>query len=151
MDVLTTVDGEIALGRVNVNTASKQVLEALPGISSEIAQKMISKRTQGGNEVSNIGWVIDVVDTRDLQQFFSMVTVRSDQFRIHAVGRLGTPYDQTVTGEEESVGRPRPFYRLVAIFDRIAQPKPRITYWKDLSHLGMAYVPDEGPGQLSNQ
>jgi hypothetical protein len=34
---------------------------------------------------------------------------------------------------------------MVAIFDKIAAPRARVIYWKDLSRLGMGYDPEDGP------
>ena len=73
------------------------------------------------------------------------ITCRSYQFRIHAVGRVGTPYNEgaeTPAGEPE---RPGAFRRMTAVFDKLAAPNPRLVYWKDQSKLGMPYDPQDGP------
>ena len=142
---LSVADGETVPGLVNVNTAPKQVLMTLPGITEEVAVKIIGQRTSTQADLSNVGWLADVVEPRVLQRFASLVTVRSYQFRINAVGRVGTPYggDPAVTGSE----RPGAFKRMVAVFDKLAEPAPRIVYWKDMTKFGMPYDPSEGPDQ----
>jgi len=102
-------------------------------------------RTQSGADLSNIGWLAEVLQPRDLQQFALFITTRSHQFRIHAVGRIGTPYSNLGTTEEEAGARPRPFKRMIAIFDKLAKPRPRLVYWKDATRLGMPYDPADGP------
>jgi len=90
-DKLTVTDNATVPGLVNINTAPKQVLLALPGITEEIAVKIIEYRTTPGNDLSNMGWLLSVVEPTVLQRFAPFITCRSYQFRIHAVGRVGTP------------------------------------------------------------
>jgi hypothetical protein len=62
------------------------------------------------------------------------------------VGRVGTPYDPGAgipTDEPEE--RPGAFRRMVAVFDKLAAPNPRLLYWKDQTKLGMPYDPTDGP------
>ena len=144
---LAVVDEETLPGLVNINTAPRPVLEALPGVTREIARRIEEHRTQPEADLSNIGWLTDVMEPAELQQVANMVTTRSYQFRIHVVGRIGTPYEATgrLAPVPERAGA---FSRMVAIFDRLAQPQPRIVYWKDLTKLGRAYVPEDGPNPL---
>ncbi len=143
-DAVTVVEGEQAPGLVNVNTAPKAVLLALPGITEDIAVKIMDYRTQPGADLSNIGWLAEAVQPKELQAFALFVTTRAHQFRIHAVGRIGMPYSNMST-QEEAEARPRPFKRMIAIFDKLAQPRPRLVYWKDATMLGMPYDPEDGP------
>jgi len=139
-DKLGVVDDAKVPGLVNINTASKQVLLCLPGITEEIALKLMEYRTTPGNDLSNMGWLLNVVEPAVLQRFSPFITCRSYQFRIHAVGRVGTPYDNGV--EAQAVPeRPGAFRRMVAVFDKLAAPNPRLVYWKDQSKLGMPYDP----------
>jgi type II secretory pathway component PulK len=142
VDRLSVVDGETVPGLVNVNTAPRQVLITLPGITEEVAVKIIGQRTSTQADLSNVGWLVDVVEPPVLQRFASLVTVRSFQFRINAVGRVGTPYGGGAAPE-----RPGAFKRMVAVFDKLAAPAPRIVYWKDMTRFGMPYDPSEGPDQ----
>jgi hypothetical protein len=120
------------------------VLLVLPGITEEIAVKIMDYRTQPGADLSNIGWLAEVIQPKELQAFALFITARSNQFRMHAVGRIGTPYSMTSVAEETE-GRPGPFKRMIAIYDKLAQPKPRLVYWKDATRLGMPYDPEDGP------
>lgn len=145
VDKLTTVDGEAVPGLVNINTAPKQVLLSLPGITDEFAVKIMEYRTTPGNDLSNIGWLLNVVEPPVLQRFAPFITCRSHQFRIHAVGRVGTPYDAGRGTSTQEVERPRAFRRMVAVFDKLAAPNPRLVYWKDQTKLGMPFDPMDGP------
>ena len=144
-DKLTVVNDAIVPGLVNINTAPKQVLLCLPGISDEIAVKIMEYRTTPGNDLSNMGWLLNVVEPTVLQRFAPFITCRSYQFRIHAVGRVGTPYNTGAGSSAELPERPRAFRRMVAVFDKLATPNPRLVYWKDQTKLGMPYDPQDGP------
>ncbi len=146
-DRLTVVEGETIPGLVNVNTAPRQVLVCLPGITDAIAAQIIGRRTAAASDLSNIGWLVDVVEPRVLQRFANSITVRSYQFRINAVGRVGTPYG-TRGAEGQASGRPGAMRRMTAVFDKLAAPRPRLVYWKDMTRFGMPYDPSEGPDQV---
>jgi DNA uptake protein ComE-like DNA-binding protein len=143
-DKLGVVDDAKVSGLVNINTAPKQVLLCLPGITEEIALKLMEYRTTPGNDLSNMGWLLSVVDPALLQRFAPFITCRSYQFRIHAVGRVGTPYDNLAAAQNVPE-RPGAFRRMVAVFDKLATPNPRLVYWKDQTKLGMPYDPQDGP------
>lgn len=145
VDKLTVVDDAKVPGLVNVNTAPKQVLLCLPGITEEIALKIMEYRTTPGNDLSNMGWLLSVVDAAVLQRFAPFITCRSHQFRIHAVGRVGTPYLPGAEASTDAPERPGAFKRMVAVYDKLATPSPRIVYWKDQTKLGMPYDPQDGP------
>jgi DNA uptake protein ComE-like DNA-binding protein len=146
VDRLGIIDDQRVPGLVNINTAPRQVLICLPGITDEIALKLMEYRTTPGNDLSNMGWLLNVVEPAVLQRFAPFITCRSHQFRIHAVGRVGTPYDPGAgVSTDEPEERPGAFRRMVAVFDKLAQPNPRLVYWKDQTKLGMPYDPLDGP------
>ena len=142
VDRLTVVDGAIP-GLVNINTAPRQVLLALPGMSESLAQELMGYRAVLGADLSTMGWLLDILEPAEFQPFAHLITFRSYQFRIHAVGRLGTPYASRSSAEPTE--RPRAFKRMTAVFDMLATPQPRLVYWKDATGLGMPYDPADGP------
>jgi DNA uptake protein ComE-like DNA-binding protein len=146
-DRLTVIDLEEVPGLVNLNTAPKQVLLALPGITEEIALELISQRTPQGADLSNLGWVADLVEPAVLQQFANLATFRAYQFRVQSVGRVGTPHEELERAGSSGVPeRPRAFRRMVAVFDAAdGGSSGRLVYWKDLTRLGLPYDPAEGP------
>ena len=107
VDKLTVATGTTVQGLVNINTAPKQVLVCLPGITDDIAVKIIGYRTTPGNALANIGWLLNVVEPAVLQRFANFITCRSHQFRINAVGRVGTPYSNAATFPNDPGERPR--------------------------------------------
>ena len=145
VDHLTVAPGATVPGLVNINTASQQVLLCLPGITQDIAVKLMEYRTTPGNDLSNIGWILNVVDPAVLQQVANLITCRSYQYRINAVGRVGTPYNTGAGSSNNLPERPGAFRRMVAVFDKLATPNPRLVYWKDQTKLGMPYDPQDGP------
>jgi hypothetical protein len=66
------------------------------------------------------------------------------------VGRVGTPYDPGAGTSDEVAERPGAFRRMVAVFDKLATPNPRLLYWKDQSKLGIPYDPMDGPNAVPN-
>jgi type II secretory pathway component PulK len=143
-DRFTVVEGDRIPGQVNVNTAPKPVLLALPGLTEELAAKILDYRTRTDVDLSNIGWLTEAVTKEQLQALGPFITVRSNQFRIHAVGRVGTPYLTTSTTSVVPE-RPGAFKRMLGVFDRLAQPRARLVYWKDTTRLGLPYDPEDGP------
>ena len=143
VDNLSIVDGETLPGLVNINTAPKQVLLALPGMSEELALEIMAYRAVQGTDLSTMAWLLDLLEPAEFQPFAHLITFRSYQFRMHAVGRLGTPY--ATASREETTERPRAFKRMVAVVDLLAEPRPRLVYWKDATRWGMPYAPEDGP------
>jgi len=88
-DDLTASDNKTLPGAVNINTASLDVLVCLPGIDRDLAQKIISYRQSSGF-FANAAELLKVDGmTRDVfKQVASLVTVRSETFRILAEGRV---------------------------------------------------------------
>jgi type II secretory pathway component PulK len=144
-DKLTVNPAATIPGLVNINTAPMPVLLALPGMTQDLASKIIAQRMAVGANLSSIGWLTDVLSGPQLQQMANSITCRSYQFRINAVGRIGTPYTANATGDGP-VGRPGAMKRMMAVVDLLASPQPRLVYWKDMTKLGMPYDPSAGPG-----
>jgi len=130
---VTTSTNTYFRGRVNVNTASAEVLTALiEGLNGDeqtaasAAQTLISYREQNPNNLGTIGWLIDALGNNNpvitALQRGDYVTTRSFQFTadIAAVGPFG-----------------RGYRRVKFIFD-ISQGNPIILYRQDLSRLGWA-------------
>jgi type II secretory pathway component PulK len=142
-DKLTTIEATSLPGLVNFNTAPKQVLLALPGMTEQLALEIMAYRAVAGADLSTMGWLLDLLEPAEFQPFAHLISFRSYQFRLHAVGRLGTPYASRATGE--ATERPRAFKRMTAVFDLRATPRARLVYWKDSTGLGMPYDPADGP------
>ena len=131
-DVTTSTNNYIR-GRVNVNTASADVLTALfEGLNvdeetaSGAAQSLVTYREQNPGNLNSIGWMIDALGNNNpaltALAAHDWVTTKSFQFTadIAAVGPFG-----------------RGYRRVKFIFDT-SEGTPIIIYRQDLSRLGWA-------------
>ena len=142
-DRVSIVDTDTLPGQINVNLAPQEVLKLLPGLTEEDVAGIMARRTLPDADLSNIGWLLDVIPPQKLQQVANFVTVRTWQVRIDAVGRVGpkSTLDETakITVETgDKVPPARVMKRYQAVFDKASDP-PRIVWWKDASRLGMPY------------
>ena len=87
-DITTSGDGPQP-GAININTASAEVLECLPGVDENLAQAIISYRRSSGF-FDNVAGLFKVDGmTRDIfKQLAPAVTTRSETYRILAEGRV---------------------------------------------------------------
>ncbi|HET6428399.1 MAG TPA: type II secretion system protein GspK [Phycisphaerae bacterium] len=116
------------VGRVNLNSAPKEVLAALPGLSETAAQQIVDLReTLDAEERSTTAWVYaqGVVSAEEFKQAAMCLTARSYQYRVRSFG-----YSPTC-------GR---FCVLEAVVD-LASGRPEIVYLRDLTRLGPPLAP----------
>jgi DNA uptake protein ComE-like DNA-binding protein len=132
-DEITTSTNTYFRNRVNVNTASQEVLTALfmgrnvdESTAVSAAQTLVTYRRQNPNNLTSIAWVIDALgNTSSALTALAgadVVTTKSYQFTadIAAVGAYG-----------------RGYRRVKFIFD-VSDGTPKILYRQDLSRLGWA-------------
>ena len=88
VDRLTVHHGDTLQGRVNVNTAAKEVLSAVPGIGDNLAEKLIALRKT--SPLKHLGQLFDVdgMTPDTFKEICGHLCVRSTHFRIRAIGRL---------------------------------------------------------------
>jgi hypothetical protein len=114
-------------GRININTASSDVMYCVPGLSNYVDQ-LISYRQANPDKLTSIEWVIDALGltggnaTTLATQVGNRITTKSYQFMadVAAVGPYG-----------------RGYRRVRFIFDT-SEGVPRIIYRRDMTHLGWA-------------
>ncbi len=93
LDPLNSIDG-----RININTASKNVLSAMPGIDEGIAERIISNRVFGDKNGLRLG-IGDLIVSDALgpdeaekktrfKQVANLITVHSDIYRIIVTGQV---------------------------------------------------------------
>jgi type II secretory pathway component PulK len=126
-DLVTVTDGKTLPGLVNVNTAPREVLLALPGMTEDLADAAVAFRSRSQAPLANIGWLLNVMDKAALQRIASRVTVRSAQFAIQSVGWI-----------PNARGVPPVYARVWAVYD-MADGGPLLRAWKDLTPLGFPY------------
>ncbi len=117
---LTTTNGLIVEGKINVNTASSAVLACIPGVGVEKAASMVSFRESNPGKLISSAWVVEVLGQGSALQAGPHITGRSSVFSadIAAVGHHG-----------------RGFRRTWFVFD-LTEGAPRVVYRQDLSQLG---------------
>ena len=88
LDRFTAATGNRATGRVNLNTASEEVLSLLPGMTIDVAQAIVSRQTTG---FATLGEIFQVpgVSLQLVTQFADQITVGGDTFLVRCEGRAG--------------------------------------------------------------
>jgi type II secretory pathway component PulK len=129
MDYATINPAQTIPGRINVNQASATVLAGIPGMTTDISQKIISSRSVEASG-ENAGrkyetWLLSegIVTLTQMRTMMPFITGGGDVYRAQVVG-----YYQG--GQASS--------RAEVIFDATT-PLPRIVLWRDISHLGRGY------------
>ena len=127
MDRLT-LDGrtETIAGRINVNTAPKEVLLCLPGIEESDVDALIQNREKSGADLSSILWVAEILDPAKARGIGRYITVKSSQYSadIVAVSNNG-----------------RAFARYFVVVD-VAQGTPEMIYKQSLHYAGWPLDPE---------
>lgn len=133
LDKLTTTTATEFPGGVNINTAPREVLLALPDLSEEDVQMILDNRPSADTDpalaylyrtpawlLTEAGFSLDTV--RNLAPF---ITTRSFVYRVQVIGyyELGGPV-----------------VRLEAVIDTTGG-RPRFVYWRDLTPLGRGFDP----------
>ncbi|MCH2202558.1 MAG: general secretion pathway protein GspK [Fuerstiella sp.] len=132
--ILTTTDQGWIEGRININQARNEVLQAIPFIPAGVPDSIIAGRpavrVQGSsgnmNNQRSAAWlVIDrIADMETLRKIGPWITTGGDVFSLQSLGH----YDQG-----------GPAVRLEAMIDATEYP-PRITFMRDLTHLPHGYL-----------
>ncbi|MEZ6187028.1 MAG: type II secretion system protein GspK [Planctomycetota bacterium] len=129
LDEFTFSDQEILVGRINVNTAPREVLLGIPGLEEDDVEAIMSARLDVSQDLSSPGWLLNAIDLNKLRIVADIVTARSEQFTVHALAQLDD--------------RPARFQRVEALIDRTFGPA-RILLWHDLTPLGFPLPGERG-------
>jgi type II secretory pathway component PulK len=133
LDKTTTMSGMELPAKININTAPKEVLVTLPGLTDADADAIIAKRPQfdGGDApdttYSTIAWLLQdgSIPVSTLQGLERYATARTQVYRVQSIGY----FDEG-----------GPMARVEAVIDT-NQGKPRIVYYRDLTELGRSIDP----------
>jgi type II secretory pathway component PulK len=126
-------DGAYIEGRVNINTASAEVLACLPGISDtpDLATTLLTYRESNPDKLNSIAWIADALGSENTSALAALrtndcLTTLSFQYTadVAAVGAYG-----------------RGYHRVRFVFDT-CDGTPKIIYRQDLTHLGWALGPE---------
>lgn len=120
-------------GRININTASAEVLGCLPGLVDNpgLAQTLVAYREQNPYQLTSVAWVVDALGQNNASVLEALaatdcITTQSYQFcaDVAALGPNG-----------------RGYRRVRFIIDTM-DGTPKVIYRQDLTHLGWALGKD---------
>jgi type II secretory pathway pseudopilin PulG len=130
MDYVTVNPAATVPGRININQAPAALIRGIPGMSSEVADQILSNRTpelepEKPNRRHET-WLLTegLVDLTTMKLLQPFITSSGHVYRAQVVG-----YFQS--GEAAA--------RSEAIFDATGL-LPRVVLWRDMSHLGRGYA-----------
>lgn len=134
MDAFSLSDETTILGRVNINQARYEALIGLPGMTSNLADYIISQQMidAGGQPLTDqislratSGWLVinGQVDLPTMRQLDQFITARGDVFRAQVIGHYYAG---------------GPVCRLEAVIDATQQP-PKVVQLRDLTDLGRGF------------
>ncbi len=129
-DELTTNAAEVLPGRLNVNTAPRELLLALPGLEPEEVDAIVTARLDRTADLSSPAWLLRALPREKVEAVLDRVTTRSDTFTIHAVALLDDG---------------RRFKRIECLVDRRAVPM-RVLFVRDLTALGFPFTGERAGG-----
>jgi DNA uptake protein ComE-like DNA-binding protein len=90
VDDLTITEDEKLPGLINVNTAPREVLVCLPGMTNQLADRIVERRSSdlgSFTTVADLG-TVEGVDAEKFGSLLPYITVRSTVFEVLAVGYL---------------------------------------------------------------
>jgi type II secretory pathway component PulK len=133
LDLTTTQATSELPAKVNINTAPREVLLALPGLTESYVDSILVRRPTYTNgqapdaSFDTIAWLLTdaQVPVATLQSLERYVTARTQVYRVQALGY----FDEG-----------GPVSRVEAVID-VNGGKPRIAYFRDLTDLGRSINP----------
>jgi len=126
MDRLTADPSPIQVGLINVNTAPREVLLTLPGLTEAEADAIVAARQALSADAKKTpAWLLmqGVVSPEKFAKIGKYITARSLQFTIESIGFA------------DHVGT---FRRLQVVVEMRGQVE-QVLYWRDISALGIPY------------
>ncbi|MCA9187036.1 MAG: general secretion pathway protein GspK [Planctomycetales bacterium] len=130
MQYCTTTDQEIIPGRVNINQASRVVLEGIPGMQAEWVEAILASRDPDPDQASptrlHETWLLSegiVTEISDMEALAPFITAGGDVYRGQIVGYFE---DGNTAARAE-------------VFFDATQLLPRVLFWRDISHLGRGF------------
>jgi hypothetical protein len=134
-DKLTLTDGPYIDGRVNINTASREVLTGLPNMTPALVDAILAEQTTASSSAGVdtpsdhliAGWLVlnGTMAINDLEKIDPLITGRGDVFHVQSVGYF------------EGGG---PMARVEAVIDGTQDP-PQVIFMRDLTELGRGFTP----------
>ncbi len=125
-----TADLELK-GLINVNTASKEVLQTVPGIDEALAETIVSTRSGlPASRRRTVAWLFSegVVEAPKFREIAPHLTARGFQYGFHVVG----------------YGAASGRYKVLEVIVDVAPSAGRLLYLRDITRMGLPFplVPD---------
>ena len=138
-DKCTTIPELYLPGLININTASKEVLEVLPGVSEEIAESIVSSRESlMSDQLNTPAWLLEMnlLTREELQNIYPYITARSRQYYFNIV----------------AYSLPTGRYRVLEVIVDTASTPAQILMIRDLTRLGMPFkIENNGEAESSSE
>ena len=120
---------------INVLTAPKEVLAALPGLADSDVTNLMSSRPAPGGTDDTAAWMLtqanlDVTKFRNIARF---VTGRSGAYRVQSIGYFAQTNGPTARCEAVIE------YVVSTDANNVTQGRPRIVYFRELNELGRGF------------
>jgi hypothetical protein len=123
---ITASTGTAPAGRINVNTAPKEVLLCLPGLEESDAAALVAQRPTADADRASMAWVVQALSRQKALAIGNYITSFSYQFSADIVSAPSSG---------------RAFKRCRVVIDARTSP-PKIVYRQSLTHLGWPLSPD---------
>ncbi|MAV55264.1 MAG: hypothetical protein CMJ28_04835 [Phycisphaerae bacterium] len=117
--------GDVARGRIDLNTAPEVVLSAVPGIGLAAGQIVATRASLSAQERSTIVWPVlrDIISSEDFDECASYLTTRSFRWRVDfEVGLV----------EEDGEDFVSPPDRVSCVID-LGTPRPSLASWRPMN------------------
>jgi len=128
MNKLTTVDGPIIPGRININEAPYEVVAGIPGMTPELVQQLMAARAEENDSENRKfeTWpmVEGYVTLEQMRSLLPLITGGGDVYRAQVVGY----YEQGAA-----------FARVETVIDA-AEALPIVVSYRRLDHLGRGFT-----------
>lgn len=128
LDELTVSSEDVLPGRINVNTAPREVLLGFPTMDEELVDAIMTYRSDPSANLTSPAWLLNVISPQEFAGIVDSATTRSYQFTVHAVALLDD--------------RPR-FQRVEVLIDRSFVPV-RVLLSRDVTTLGFPFPEERG-------
>jgi type II secretory pathway component PulK len=135
IDDVTVHAEPLIVGRINVVTAPREVLRAIPGLDEDAVDALLSAREGRADGLDTLGWVIDALGIELFSVIANWITISSYQFRCQLQGWTQAEL------EGDSSPAPRAFSRRLCVLD-VAGETPRVLYRRDLDRFGPLRLPE---------
>jgi len=132
LDEATTTPEPVIRGRINVDLATRPVLQGIPGLDATLVERIATVRrpSAGGSDASrrHSTWLLSegLVDLSQMKALMPYLTTGGNVFR----AQIAAYFDQQAAAARAEV-----------VIDATGK-SPRKVYWKDLRLLGLGYPPE---------